>query len=785
MEKNKKAKGYFSFVQQRYIFTGIAIILALLALMIPFKDIAEPATYMGGLLVWAGILEIIHGFRRSESFARSSAWFSGGITLFIGTLLINNLLFQPEPLVQLILWLFLIDAARYFYAFYKMKRKGQTSWNLLLSGIGLILAVLVILFFNYKETNWGIALVGFLRIVGTTYNLFTSKMGVLNEVAEDVVRSMGIKDDSELAELAEELEEDDAIRAPIDTSWIIIFLLILFFIHLGRMGLDRSTFGILSPLVAVLGDMFIALVVAFGIIAPIRWIFRKFSGIFLNRLYHWVNKVPEAEWGRFSLRRLAKIWIKHDLGISISLRKSQYSFKSAVRNGLKIGLPFAALLAAIMPVLGMSWYFDTENWASGIWDGYAGSRTEVWREEMIAASGEKVGPNAFKLNPEGLTNTGDFSFVVIGDPGEGDPSQLILKDQILAVSNKPDISFVVISSDIVYPSGAMRDYERKFFLPFKGLKKPIYSIPGNHDWYDALDGYTATFFTPTAAKKAMEARMRSDGKLTTTSPEIIDKLVDQAAYLRKEYQLPVGYQNAPFFQVSNEHFVFLAIDTGVRRKVDDQQLAWIKSVLEASKDKYVMALLGHPFYAIGEYQGDMNPDFQALHALLREYRVPLIMAGDTHDLEYYIEPPQNNDEHTMHHFVNGGGGAYLSIGAAMADPKTRPTADWANYPSREPLISKIDSLTPSWKYPAWVWVKEYDGYPFSAEWLSAAFDYNQTPYFQSFMEIKVEKSQNRIRLIPYGINGQLRWSDFDFEGQTKPSNAKMNDLVEWILPMSN
>jgi hypothetical protein len=137
----------------------------------------------------------------------------------------------------------------------------------------------------------------------------------------------------------------------------------------------------------------------------------------------------------------------------------------------------------------------------------------------------------------------------------------------------------------------------------------------------------------------------------------------------------------------------------------------------------------------------------------------------------------------MYHFVNGGGGAYLSIGAAMTDPETRPTVDWANYPSPEPLMQKIDSLTSKWKYPAWVWVKKYNGYPFSAEWLSAAFDYNQAPYFQSFMEIKVEKSLNRIRLIPYGIHGQLRWKDFQTGGAGKPANAGDADLAEWIIPI--
>jgi hypothetical protein len=770
-------------LQQRFIFTGIGIFLGALALLTPFWEVAEPASYVGGLLVWAAILEILHGFRRAENQARFSAWFSGAVTLLIGTLMINAILFQRKPLIDFILILFLIDASRYLYLFFRNRRKGKFAWNELLSGLGNAAVVVLVMVFRGKGLDWVISLSGALRIFGTVYSLFTARTGILRRVAEDVIESLGVKGNKELEELGKKLGEEDEQRAPIDAGWIMLFLLVLFFIHLGRMGLDRSAIGVLSPLVAVVGDVFIALCIAYGFIAPVRTIFRRIMGLFARSLWKWVQKVPEAERRLFSMRTLARVWLTRQLRLSISFRKAGYSFLTAFRNGLKIGLPFSALLAAVMPVLGMSWYFDTENWASGIWDGYAGSRTEVWREAMINASGEKIGPRAFRLHPPGVSDNTDFSFVVIGDPGEGDPSQHVLKDQILAVSNKPDISFVAISSDVVYPSGAMKDYERKFFLPFKGLTKPVYAIPGNHDWYDALDAFVATFYTPEAAKNAIQARVRSDLKLTSTTSGVIDELVEQASFLRREYQLPTGYQNAPFFQVSNDYFVLLAIDTGVLRRVDSLQLAWIKSVLEASKGKYVMALLGHPFYAIGEYQGNMNPDFRALHNLLRAYKVPLIMAGDTHDLEYYRELPQEGDGHTMHHFVNGGGGAYLSIGAAMAPAGSRPTNDWAIYPAREPLMQKIDSLTPRWKYPAWVWLKNYNGYPFSAEWLSAAFDYNQAPYFQSFMEIKVEKSRNRIRLIPYGIHGQLRWNDFEYGGDVKPASAHDDGFAEWVLPM--
>ena len=770
--------------RQRIIFTGIGLLLGALALLTPFWDVAEPASYIGGLLIWAAILEIAHGFRRAENLSRISAWFSGGITMLIGTLMINAELFQRKPLVDFILVLFLIDASRYLVLFFKSRQKEKKStWYYLLSGLGNGVVVLLIILFRGKGLDWIVSLSGALRIFGTVYGLYTARTGTVGKVAEDIVDSLGLRGNKELEALAAKLGEESERRAPIDASWIATFIMVLFFIHLGRMGFDQSVVGIVSPLIAAIGDIFVALVFAFGIIAPIRNIFKRITGLFIRRSWRWVQKVPEAERRLFSLRTIVKAWLVRELRISISIRKSGYSFRVAARNGLKVGLPYAALLAAIMPVLGMSWYFDTENWASGAWDNYAGSRTEVWREAMIKASGEKIGPDAFRLHPNGVSNTSDFSFVIIGDPGEGDPSQHVLKDQILAVSNKPDIRFVVLSSDIVYPSGAMKDYERKFFLPFKGLTKPVYAIPGNHDWYDALDAFVATFFTPEAAKKAIEARVISDLKVTTRTPKAIESLVNQASFLRKEYQLSTGHQNAPFFQISNDHFVFLSIDTGVRRKMDSIQLAWVKSVLEASKGKYVMVLLGHPFYAIGEYQGNMNPDFRAIHDLLRAYKVPLIMAGDTHDLEYYKELGQNGDGHTMHHFVNGGGGAYLSIGAAMALAGSRPTKDWAIYPAREPLMQKIDSLTPRWKYPAWVWLKKYNGYPFSAEWLSAAFDYNQAPYFQSFLEIKMEKSRNRIRLIPYGIHGQLRWSDFEYDGMTKPANADEDSFVEWVLPM--
>ena len=53
----------------------------------------------------------------------------------------------------------------------------------------------------------------------------------------------------------------------------------------------------------------------------------------------------------------------------------------------------------------------------------------------------------------------------------------------------------------------------------------------------------------------------------------------------------------------------------------------------------------------------------------------------------------------------------------------------------------------------------FGAWPFSAEWLSAVFDYNVAPFFQSFVEVKVEPSAHRVRVIPYGVHGRLTWGE--------------------------
>ncbi len=561
---------------------------------------------------------------------------------------------------------------------------------------------------------------------------------------------------------------------------------VLFAIHVSRMGFDKSALGILSPLVAVLGDILVALALTFFLIVPGRLFIRRMTRRIERAAWQRVLDAPARTGLAAWPSRAIRWWLESRMRFAIRLRSARYSLTSAFGRGLQIGLPLTAVIVASIPIWGMSWYFDTENWAAGIWNSWAASRTDTWREAMVravVASGRMtLDGRGFMVAPANFTGTEPFSFIVIGDTGEGDASQLVLKDSLVRAASAEDVRFVVLSSDVVYPTGAMKDYEARFWLPFKGVTKPVYAIPGNHDWYDALDGFVATFFERDAARIAMQARNAADGGLSTTTDARIEELIQRADFLRRQYGVPTGAQAAPFFQLQTPSFALIAVDTGVLRRVDSEQLTWLRGALAASRGKMVMAVLGHPFFAGGHDVARDDDGFMALRELLRAHGVSVIMAGDTHDLEYYEEPVQGESgPFTVHHWVNGGGGAYLSFGSALAWPAKPDIANWAHYPNTRDVVEKIRVYTPWWKWPAWVWTRNFGAWPSSPEWLSAMFDYNVAPFFQSFVVVTVDPAERRMTIRPWGIHGPLTWKDVERSMPVTPLDSTPDSVVEWVV----
>jgi len=64
------------------------------------------------------------------------------------------------------------------------------------------------------------------------------------------------------------------------------------------------------------------------------------------------------------------------------------------------------------------------------------------------------------------------------------------------------------------------------------------------------------------------------------------------------------------------------------------------------------------------------------------------------------------------------------------------------------------------------------------------FNYNHAPFYQSFVEVRVEYSAKVVRFIPHGVHGPLRWRDFQLFGQVMPSGRNEDELIEFTIPIS-
>ena len=762
--------------------TAATIVLGILALVSPLGAAESPAPRSGFLLAVAAGFEVLHGFRRSSAAARRQASASALISMVIALTLINAPFIAGAALLAAVAFFFVVDAVRYLVRAVR-ETDGSSRGLAVLAMLGNLAVALLLMVGREWAVGWTIAVAVALRIFGTAWNLAVSPVHTAADAEETVVAELGFAEDPRVAAMAKEVEASEAARASIDRGWILSFVATLFAIHIGRMGTDRTLLGLLAPAVAVLGDMFIATLITLLLINPLYLLWRWPTRWIERPMWRWYIARDAAASGW--LARLASAWLRRRLLFAVRMRAARYSIRTAVNQALQYGLPLAAVLAATVPIWGMSWYFDTENWAAGMWNSWAESRTDVWRAAMVRAvrTEDAIGTATlpFAVRPDGIDGTGDFSFIVIGDTGEGDASQHILRDQLLSVANQPDVRFVVISSDVVYPVGAMKDYEAKFWLPFKGVTKPVYAIPGNHDWYDALEAFAATFFEPRAAHAAIRARVETDLRLTSTTDARIDELVAQAGFLRQQYGVPTGFQRAPFFEIQTDRFALICIDTGVLKRVDDEQMVWLRAALDRARGKLTMAVLGHPFYAGGNEQTLGHAEFADLKRLLLEHDVAIVMAGDTHDLEYYREP--RAERPSTHYFVNGGGGAYLSFGTSLAWPAKPAVPDWAFYPDMKAVTAKIEAESPWWKRPAWWWTREFGAWPVTAEWLSAMFDYNVAPFFQSFVEVRVERSTGRVLLRPYGVNGRLTWGDLASSESIRPAGVTRDTPVQWVVPI--
>ncbi|MET9506319.1 metallophosphoesterase [Streptomyces sp. NPDC006622] len=288
-----------------------------------------------------------------------------------------------------------------------------------------------------------------------------------------------------------------------------------------------------------------------------------------------------------------------------------------------------------------SWFGDPTGRTRGRW---------VAQREAAGAPADKV---IRRSDPD------RFSFMVIGDTGEGDDPQYAVVPGFLKVGQ--DTSFAVLASDVIYPVGGADDYDGKFFRPYRDYRAPIYAIPGNHDWYEDLGAFMRVFCDdapPLPAEPAPRPfgrdwlRSRLWHRPRPGDGERLDR-----ARAARAHPSQRAVQPGPYWAIDSGPVRIIGIDTGLLGTLDAEQGAWLREVARGPRPKILIT--GSPLYVDGEHHPCPIEGGGTVDEIVRDpgHRFVAAIGGDIHNYQRY--PVTLADGRILQYVVAGGGGAFM------------------------------------------------------------------------------------------------------------------------------
>jgi Calcineurin-like phosphoesterase len=242
------------------------------------------------------------------------------------------------------------------------------------------------------------------------------------------------------------------------------------------------------------------------------------------------------------------------------------------------------------------------------------------------------------------------SFLVLGDTGEGDASQYAL---VPVLRENRDTDFMFICSDVVYPSGDAADYPDKFVRPYRDYPHPIYAVPGNHDWYDGLNGFMWHLCGIHGAARPRPAARGPYGIVR----HVLRRLLWRDVPVSGEGEC-APTQPGPYFSLDAGPLVLVGIDAGITGEIDREQAAWLSATSRTS-DKPKILFTGKPLYVDGRRSPGAIEGGGAVDDIVTapENNYIAAIGGDVHNYQRY--PVSLRDGRIVQYIVNGGGGGYM------------------------------------------------------------------------------------------------------------------------------
>jgi hypothetical protein len=282
-----------------------------------------------------------------------------------------------------------------------------------------------------------------------------------------------------------------------------------------------------------------------------------------------------------------------------------------------------------------------------------------------------------------ISRPGPESLLVLGDSGEGDRSQYAVVPGLLQAG--AGTSFMIISSDVIYPIGSINDYPDKFFRPYQDYPGPIYALPGNHDWYDGLGGFMRIFCDTTGqpAPRWRGPLGRIAGLLWRRPEAADEEKLDAGRALRAEPGQQAT-QPGPYWVIDTPALRIVGIDPGIQGNLDADQGAWLRRVSAGPKPK--LLITGKPLIVDNERHPGViregKPPYPTVDEVVTDpaHNYVAAIGGDIHNYQRY--PVQLPDGRTIQYVVAGGGGAFMHATHVIPKGNVVAESEFVCYPLR-------------------------------------------------------------------------------------------------------
>jgi 3',5'-cyclic AMP phosphodiesterase CpdA len=291
-----------------------------------------------------------------------------------------------------------------------------------------------------------------------------------------------------------------------------------------------------------------------------------------------------------------------------------------------------------------------------------------WRYEFLRTSSTPPPPSGCDPDPEarsrafswllGRQLAGGFRCAILGDTGEGDYSQYAL----LPILRHLKVDFMIINGDVAYPAGTNRDYTEGFFQPYAGLERPIWAVPGNHDYYSENRGreFHEIFCTELRRHEWDAARL-----VLRPQPGTYWELAEPPA----SKLVILGVDSGQAADLDGETRGFLGL--GGRQPPDQRQYEWLAWRLDRAQRSQSSVVLLYHIPALVHEEHVKAVHLKRLHRLIAQYPcIRVVLTAHEHNYQRYdptVFARYLDREHgakpvaaAPNYFVSGAGGAYIS-----------------------------------------------------------------------------------------------------------------------------